>query len=400
MSRRNVRISIFAIACCFVAVGAFAITAPQSIANSVYAHLPNDWAIEKPQSLVTLTDTMPQGAAASSDGRTLAVIESGFNPPTLRLYGSSDLNQLASIPLPGAFGRPVWIDASHVLVAGANADALFEVDVARQAVRRIAMPKGSYPTAVAMSRGTFAAATDGDFSVRIGSLDAVSSATPVKIGGHIGGLAFAPDGKTLFASNRSSRYVEYVDPHTLTTRKITTALHPSDVLPIGSAVYVAETDADSVGMYDGSTGRRLASIFVGDSSPRRFAGVSPNALAWRGDSLFVSLGAANSIAIVRNRRLVGRIPAGWYPIDVVPLGGRLYIVNGKGEGTRPNPYFNARDSKSNYDYVASIQYGSIRIVDLSRPTAPGNPQGATGWQAVGPSPMLRPGGPIRPFSSF
>jgi DNA-binding beta-propeller fold protein YncE len=395
MSRRNLRISVFAMACCIVAVGAFAITAPQSIADSVYAHLPNDWAIEKPQSLVTLTDTMPQGAAASSDGRTLAVIESGFNPPTLRIYGTSDLNQLASIPLKGASGRPVWIDATHALVAGANADALFEVDVARQAVRRIAMPKGSYPTAVAMSHGIFAVATDGDFSVRIGSLDALSSATPVKIGGHIGGLAFAPDGKTLFASNRSSRYVEYIDPRTLATRKIATALHPSDVLPIGSAVYVAETDADSVGMYDGSTGGRLASIFVGDSTPRRFAGVSPNALAWRGNSLYVSLGAANSIAIVRNQRLVGRIPAGWYPTDVVPLGNRLYIVNGKGEGTRPNPYFNPKDSESNYDYVASIQYGSIRIADLSRHTVPGNPQGAAGWQAAGSSPILSPGGPIR-----
>jgi DNA-binding beta-propeller fold protein YncE len=394
MSRRNIRISVFAIASCFATVGALAISAPQSIAYNVYAHLPNDWAIEKPQSLVTLTDTMPQGAAASSDGRTLAVVESGFNPPTLRIYGTSDLNQLASIPLPGAFGRPVWIDASHVLVAGANADALFDVDVASQAVRRIAMPKGSYPTAVAMSRGTFAVATDGDFSVRIGSLDALSNATPVKIGGHIGGLAFAPDGKALFASNRSSRYVENIDPSTLVTQKIATALHPSDVLPIGSAVYVAETDADSVGVYDGSTGRRLASIFVGGSA-RRLAGVSPNALAWRNRSLFVSLGAANSIAIVRNRMLVGRIPAGWYPTDVVPIGNRLYIINGKGEGTRPNPYFNARDSKSNYDYVASIQYGSIRIVDLSRHTMAGNPQGATGWQAVRSSPILQPSGPIR-----
>jgi DNA-binding beta-propeller fold protein YncE len=394
-TRRNVRVTAFAIASCFVTASALVIAAPRLVANGVYARLPNGWVIEKPQSLVTLTDTMPQGAAASPDGRTLAVVESGFNPPTLRIYGTSDLSQLASIPLPGAFGRPVWIDANHVLVAGANADALFEVDVVRQVASRIVMPKGSYPTMVAMSHGTFAVGTDGDFSVRIGSLNALSSATPIKVGGHIGGLAFAPDGGTLFASNRSGRYVEEIDPRTLAARKIATTLHPSDVLPIGSAVYVAETDADSVGMYDESTGRRLENIFVGDFAQPRVAGVSPNALARHDDALFVSLGAANSIAIVRNGRVVGRIPAGWYPTDVVPLGNRLYIVNGKGEGTRPNPYFNARDSKSNYDYVASIQYGSIRIVDLSRHAVPDNPQGATGWQAVRSSPILRPDGPIR-----
>src|SRR5579863_3882013 len=111
--------------------------------------LPNGWEIHQPPQLMTYTDTMPQGAAASPDGRTLAVVESGFNPPTLRLYSTNDLTQVASVPLSGAFGRPVWLDANRILVAGANADAIFVVTVKPQAVAAIAMGKGSYPTAVA-----------------------------------------------------------------------------------------------------------------------------------------------------------------------------------------------------------------------------------------------------------
>jgi YVTN family beta-propeller protein len=398
MSTPNNRpITTLAVASCVLTVCTLATAASQSGTDTSYAHLPNDWMIGKPRSLVTATDTMPQGAAASPSGKTLAVVESGFNPPTLRLYSTSDLSQLASISLKGAFGRPVWIDDDHVLVAGANADALFVADIADQSAREVAMPKHSYPVVVTMARDAFAVGSDGDFSVRVGNLDQLSHSTPVKIGGHIGGLAFSPDGKTLYASNRSSDYVEAIDTRTLATRRIETGLHPSDMLAFGTTLYVAQTDADSVGVYDSSTGARLTTIFVGDRGSReRLAGVSPNALARANDSIFVSLGAANSVAIVRDRRVVGRVPAGWYPTDVVPLGNRLYIVNGKGEGTRPNSRFNPKNTQSNYDYVAAIQYGSIRCYDLSRePTVAGNPQGAAGWAALGRNSIVRKNGPIR-----
>jgi Phosphoesterase family len=360
--------------------------------------LPNGWVVAEPRGAMTQTDTMPQGAAASSDGKTLAVVESGFNPPTLRLYSTSDLAQLAQVSLRGAFGRPVWVDAQHVLVAGANADALFVVDTDTQAIRTIAMPKKSYPTAVAMTPGkTFAVATDGDGTVRVGTLDGIADAKAVYVGRHVGGLAFSPDGRTAFASNCAGSSIEAIDVATLAARRIAVGLHPSDVLPVGNTVYVAESDADSVGRYDSKTGERLAEIFVGDlPQMRRLPGTSPNALARHDGTIFVSLGAANSVAVVRNERVTARIAAGWYPTDVVVVGGRLFIVNGKGEGTRPNPNFPAQRSTSYYDYVAAIQYGSIRTYDLARiGSAPGNPQGALGRSSARKDAVLRTGGPIK-----
>jgi DNA-binding beta-propeller fold protein YncE len=347
--------------------------------------------------MVTETGTMPQGAAASPDGKTLAVVESGFNPPTLGLYRTADLKQLASIPLEGAFGRPVWVNGRHVLVAGANADALLDVDLLTRTVQAIAMPKQSYPTAIATRDGRiFAVATDGDASVRVGTLPGLPKAKPVRVGGHIGGLAFTSDGKTLFASNRASDYIAAIDTRTLAERRVPSGLHPSDVLVAGGVLYVAESDADSVGVYDAASTKRLAGIFVGDrSASGRLAGVSPNALAIKGATIFVSLGAANSVGVIRSRRFVGRIAAGWYPTDVVPVGDRLYVVNGKGEGTRPNPYL-SRVSTNYYDYVASIEYGSIRAYDVStQPAGLGNPQGAQGWQQSPPDTVVRRGGPIK-----
>ncbi len=381
-----------------LAAAALVTAAAGAAATARQIVVPNGWLIAAPRGTMTETDTMPQGAAASPDGATLAVVESGFNPPTLRLYRTSDLEQTAQIALRGAFGRPLWLDPAHVLVAGANADALLKVDVASQTVTPIALGKHSYPVAVATNGdGTFAVATDGDGSVRVGTLDGVAGAKPVRVGAHPGGLAFVPHGTTLFASDWAGSDVKAIDARTLAVRTIATGLHPSAILPDGARVFVAESDGDSVGTYDVASGRRLESLFVGDASNgHRLAGSSPNALAASGDTLYVSLGAANSIAAVRNGRVVGRIPAGWYPTDIVPIGRRLFIVDGKGEGTRPNPNF-PWQRRSFYDYVAAIQYGSIRTWDPAAQAAgAGNPQGARGWAAPAPADtVIRAGGPIR-----
>jgi hypothetical protein len=355
--------------------------------------LPNGWLLAQPAGTMTLTDTMPQGGAASPDEKTLAVVNAGFNKPTLRLYAIPSLEQLASIPLPGAFGRPLWLDGEHVLVAGANADAVLDVDIVRQGVRSIAMPAHSYPVAIAKAGDTVAVATDGDTSVRIGSLDDLASAPPVRVGGHIGGLAFSPDG-TLYASNSSSDFVLAINPHAPGGRRIPTGLHPTAILPRNGEIYVAQSDADSVGVYSPS-GRRIASVYLGLlPAGMGLDGVSPNALVRQGDSVLVSLGAANAIAIIRNRTVVDRIPAGWYPTDAVPIGKRLYIIDGKGEGSTANPYFRPRRNRD-YDYIASLQYGSIRTYDLGAIAHPVTPAGAIGWRVNRTDPVVRAGGPIK-----
>lgn len=358
--------------------------------------VPNGWHIAKPQGLMRVTGTMPQGEAASPDAKEIAVVASGFNPPTLEVYRASDLARLETIPLKGAFGRPIWLDATHVLVAGANADALFNVDTASRTVVQIKLAKNTYPTAIATTGGTFAVATDDDESVRIGTLATLSSAKPVRIGGHVGGLAFSSDGKTLFASDRSSSDVAAIDTETLATKRIRAGLHPSDLLVRGNTLYVAESDDDTVGLYDAATGRAIQSIFVGDSTAGpQLIGASPNALAMRDQTLFVALGAANSIAVIQNGRVTRRLPTGWYPTDVLPIGARMFVLDGKGEGTRPNPNFDAK-RRNFHDYVASIQYGSIRVLDLARDSMPnGNPQGVPGWRSDPPQTVLRKGGPIQ-----
>lgn len=358
--------------------------------------LPSGWILQPAPELFAQTGTMPQGAAASPDGHEIAVVESGFNPATLGLYDARSLRRIAGIPLHGAFGRPIWLDARHVLVAGANAQAILDVDATTQSVRRIPLPPQTYPIAVARYRDRIAVATDDDGNVRIGTLGSIAAARPVHVGTHPGGLAFSPNGQTLFAADRSGRSVKAIDVRTLAVRTIPTGLHPSDLLTVGDRLYVAESDDDAVGVYRISDDARVADVFVGDTAGNaRLYGASPNALAFADGTLYVTLGAANAVAAIRGTSVVGRIDAGRYPTDVIPLDGRLYAIDGKGEAVPPNPRFNVF-SRSNIDYVAAIEFGSIRAYALPAGLGAGTPQGAAGWQhPAPPDSVVRPGGPIQ-----
>ena len=355
--------------------------------------LPNDWLLQSPSDAVTETGTMPQGAALSPDGKLIAVVESGFNPPALSLYSTPDVRKVRSVALKGAFGRPAWM-GTQVVVAGANADAVFVVDSQTGAVRTIALAAKSYPVSVAAMGDTVAVATDGDGALRVSRLDQLATAHPVPIGTHPGGLAFSSDGSRVFAAIRSASTVACVSVGDGSVTQIATGLHPADVLAQGAELYVAESDADAVSVFDAVSLRRFTTIPVGiEREGERLAGASPNALAAQGETVYVSLGAANQVVLIQDHTVAERVPTGWYPTDVVATADRLYIVDGKGEGTKPNPNFNFQ-SKSNDGYVAAIQTGSLRSLSV-RDLPPLDEAGPVQLPPVPPNTIVRKGGPIR-----
>lgn len=355
-----------------------------------YAVLPNGWVVRAPAGAMVQTGTMPQGAALAPSGAAIAVVESGFNQPALSIYAVPSLRLLEHVALTGAMGRPVWT-ARGILVAGANADAIFVVDPKSGAVRRVALRRGSYPVAVTQRNGIVAVATDGDDSVRIASLARLTGARAIPVGHQLADVAFSNDGTKAFVTVRSSSAVAVVDVRSGAVRTMHTQLHPGALAVVGHTLYVAESDADSIGEYDVGTARRIADIAVG--AVRGAVGSSPDALAFDGGTLYVSLGSANAIVAIRNGRIVARYPAGWYPTGVAAGKSRLYVIDGKGESTKPNAGFNVM-GRSYYQYIAAIQYGSIRSIDLRAQALP-NPQGAQGYDAAASAQtILHAGGPI------
>lgn len=339
------------ILCSFLALLAVTATAP--------AVLPSGWTLSPPIGDVAETGTMPQGLALSPDGTQLAVLESGFNPPALRILATSDLHVVKIVALRGAFGKPVWRNGREILVAGANAGAVLRVDAQSGAIAETAA--AGWPATLAVRGNTVAVASDTGNAVQI-SRDGAPPAV-VATGTHPGDAVFTHDGKMLFVSNRGEATVTAIDVASHTPRAIAVDLHPAALAlsANGGTLYVACADADTVDAVDTQTLRVVARVNVGlPQGP----GASPNALALSGNTIYVSLGAENAVAEIRNGRVVARVPAGWYPTGVAVRNGTIFVADGKGEGSRANPDFDPRRSHS-AGYVAATLAGSVRAVNAN-----------------------------------
>ncbi len=358
--------------------------------------LPSGWRLTPPQGPLLPTGPMPQGIAISPDGTKLAIVESGVPPAALRIVELRSL-RAHTIALKGAFGKPLWLDETHVAVAGANTDAIAQVDTGSGSVHLRPSGKGSWPAAIAaLADRRLITANDGDGTVNIGTMR-------VAVGEHPADLAVSPDGKIVYAAVRSPSSVVIIDATKgAVIGRIATGLHPSALLlsSDGATLYAAEADDDEIAAIDTRKRAIAAQISVGLHEQRTSGyGASPNGLALHGNELFVSLGAQNAIAVVRANRLVQRIPAGWYPTGVaIAPDGTLYVIDGKGERAPPNPQFDPLQRRS-AGYVGAITIGSLRAIPRDVYESAGETRDAIAndgpqW-TVPAQTVLRANGPIR-----
>ncbi|MEO9170452.1 MAG: bifunctional YncE family protein/alkaline phosphatase family protein, partial [Candidatus Baltobacteraceae bacterium] len=357
------------------------------------ADLPSGWRVSPPSGAMTETGTMPQGISLSPSGSKIAIVESGFNPPALRIVSASDLHTIDEISLPGAFGSPAWQDERTVLVAGANANAVLRIDIETGSITRTPVP--GWPAALAAHGDTIATADDDTSAISLVREGIGKEPAQIAAGSHPNGVAFSPDGRTIYVSNGGEATVTALDAASHRTQTIATDLHPSALVlsASGATLYVACADADAVDEIDTRKNAVVARIAVGlPQGP----GASPNSLALDGDALYVSLGAENAIALIRDRRVVARAPVGWYPSGIAARNGAVYVVDGKGEGSRANPEFDPGAAKR-AGYIAATLTGSVRKIDARSIGAESTQMVIADVPSPGPTPaqtIVRSHGPI------
>jgi YVTN family beta-propeller protein len=139
--------------------------------------------------------------------------------------------------------------------------------------------------------------------------------------------------------------------------KINVGRHPSALLlnRSGSRLFVASGSTNSIAVIDTKTLRAVTTL--SDPPPAGpNQGSTPNALALSRDEhrLYVAEADNNAVAVfdLSNSRAIGRIPVGWYPAALLLTQDSLFVVNGKGKGTRPNPEFPTPDVERAADSVS------------------------------------------------
>ncbi|MCE9558133.1 MAG: bifunctional YncE family protein/alkaline phosphatase family protein [Armatimonadetes bacterium] len=123
---------------------------------------------------------------------------------------------------------------------------------------------------------------------------------------------------------------------------------PSFVFAVGNAIYVSNSNQDTVDEIDARTGKIVGRISL-EPSPlvRGYRGVQPTGISVSPDkkTLYVTQSGFNSIAVIdrASRKVRGLIPTAWYPYRVAPTadGKTLAAICFKGYGNGPSAGTNA-----------------------------------------------------------
>jgi len=115
---------------------------------------------------------------------------------------------------------------------------------------------------------------------------------------------------------------------------------PSGVAVDGESVFVSNGHNDSITVVDARTNKIRTTIDIRIAGLESLRGVLPIGLSYYAPEhwLLVAEAGINAIGIVdtRQMRLLGHVPAGWFPTRTAVYGNTVYAVNAKGRGTGPN----------------------------------------------------------------
>jgi len=158
------------------------------------------------------------------------------------------------------------------------------------------------------------------------------------------GLVFA-DKKIYVASMRDYELVvlTYIDGELKIHKRIKVGSQPTRIIfnEKNHELFVSNSRSDSISVIDTKKDKLKGSFFT--VAPKNIfdkyhlKGANPNAMRLKDDTLYVTNGGTNSVAVIKiirtkdkvQGKVIGLIPTGWYPNDLEIKDNYLYVVNGK-----------------------------------------------------------------------
>jgi len=309
---------------------------------------------------------MPLSAILAPDGKLLLSM-SGFREQGIQVVDPNSRTVTQTLLQTGAFlGITFSSDGKSLYASGANED-LIHVYTWKNGIAELRSKinlagatsekkSARCPAGIALSRdGNYLYVAE-NCSDTLALIDLRSgSVVDRKPAGHYPyAVVLAPNGR-LYVSAWGGNTVSLFKTGSgkiMQSKALTVVRHPSALLlnSAGSRLFVASGSADRIGIIDVRSFRLIRTIE--DPPPNVKEGSTPNAFALSpdGSKLYVAEALNNAVAVfqlsdvssgksrgIHQDRLIGRIPVGWYPTALLQTKGRLFVINGKGRGTRANP---------------------------------------------------------------
>ena len=391
----------------FVTFCSVAQTANEPVAKQIT--LPNGWGLSPAGKSVALGD-LPLNLVTSPDKRYMAVSNNGQSTQSIQLIDVQkqmvcDTREIAKAWLGLVFSK----DSKSLYVSGGNDNRIIRYDIkdnkligADTLVIGKPWPEKISIAGIALDdkKQVLYAVTKENNSLYVIDLSTKKTIKQISLGGEGYTCLLSPDRKTLFVSCWGCDKITLfnTDKQEI-TGSVVVGDNPNDMAltQTGKLLFVANANDNSVSVIDIKQNRVLETLNT-TLYPNVPNGSTTNGVALSEDekTLYVANADNNCLAVfdvskAGQSKSKGFIPTGWYPSCVRVLGKTIYVINGKGFSSLPNPkgpnpyvkkqkvtYQKADEKKSEeVQYIGGLFKGTLSMISV-----PNEKQLSTYSQAV------------------
>jgi len=361
-----------------------------SIAERV--HLPNGWSLTPLGRSLSLGD-LPLNIAVSPSGKLIAVTNNGQSTQTIQLVDAVHFRLLSEVVIPKSWLGLVFSgDEKSLYASGGNDNRILKYNILQgRLVLADSISLGKrWPVKISpagmdidnVSRKLYVVTKENNclytVDLKTGKSDSLA------LGAEAYTCLLSPDRKELYISLwGGDKILVYHTGLKKIIRRIAVGDNPNDICLTknGKFLFVANANDNSVSVIDIKKGEVIETLNAA-LYPASRAGSTTNGVALSKDNktLYIANADNNCLAVFDVSRpgsckSRGFIPVGWYPTAVKVIGNRVFVANGKGFTSLPNPRYRAFDTEKTLayqkgakkqEYIAGLFRGTLSV--FSEPT--------------------------------
>lgn len=352
-------------------------------------HLPNGWSVTPAGESLPLGD-LPLNTAVSPSQKLIAVTNNGVSVQSIQLIDAVKNKLLSSIEIPsGWYGLKFSPDGKYLYASGGNDNWIVKYSVAKNTlafsdtiVLGTAWPHKISPAGIEIddATNTMYVVTKENNSLYTIDLK-TKKMDSLSLGAEAYTCLLSPDKKNLYISLWGGDKILIYD---VQQKKLTDAIpvgdNPNDICVTknGRYLFVSNANDNSVSVIDVEQ-KKVIETLNAALYPNAPAGSTSNSVALSADekTLYIANADNNCLAVFDvstpgSSKSKGFIPVGWYPTCVRVINNKIFVTNGKGYSSAPNPKYRPFDTSSTYNYqkadleqqyIGGLFQGTLSIIN-------------------------------------
>jgi YVTN family beta-propeller protein len=350
--------------------------------------LPNGWSLTPVGKSIPLGD-LPLNMIVSPSKKYVAVTNNGQSTQSIQLIDAINNKMLSEKIIPESWlGVAFSSDEKYLYASGGNDNLIVKYSISnRRLVESDKIKLGEkWPAKISpagiqvddLSNRLFVVTKENN------SLYLVDLKTKKTQSFSLGAEAYT----CLLSKNKTELYISLwgggrILVFNIQKKKITDSIavgdHPNDLCLSrnGRTLFVANANDNSVSVIEVKT-RKVLETLDAALYPKSSVGSTTNGVALSEDdkTLYIANADNNCLAVFDvskpgSSKSIGFIPVGWYPTGVKVIGNKIFVSNGKGFSSLPNPGYRAFDtstvnisfqkSAKKFEYIGGLFTGTLSI---------------------------------------